>query len=154
MSFCEQCGALLGNESKFCGSCGANATTGQPVAAATAAGSISSESVATSSGLPASSIAGTQTPTMTPNIAALLRYAGLLLFLIGLADCLWLKHTSAACLKFQASETLQFNLLIDNHRDNRNPLLRGAYCEESLPTTPGNQRYANWSQLCKQRIRR
>ncbi len=83
MPFCENCGALLGNETKFCGSCGANATTGQPLGTVPAAPPISSASVTTSP-LSVPPIVGADATGMKPNVAALLCYAGLLLFLIGL----------------------------------------------------------------------
>jgi DNA-directed RNA polymerase subunit M/transcription elongation factor TFIIS len=31
MPFCENCGSLLGNDTKYCGSCGANAKAGQQI---------------------------------------------------------------------------------------------------------------------------
>lgn len=84
MPFCENCGVLLGNGSKFCASCGANATSGQPINSAASAGPVGFESVENSTGIPAPSISGTNSTALKPNIAALLCYAGLLLFLIGL----------------------------------------------------------------------
>lgn len=83
MPFCKNCGAPLGADTKFCGSCGANATAGQPLAASSTAGQTSSTSALPPSPS-APSIMATDTAGMKPNIAAMLCYAGLLLSLIGL----------------------------------------------------------------------
>jgi len=84
MPFCENCGAVLQNESKFCGSCGTSATPGQRGAGGQGSGSVSSETVQTSIGVPVSSAAGAATANIKPNIAAMLCYLGLPLSLLGL----------------------------------------------------------------------
>lgn len=80
MPFCENCGAVLGSEAKFCSSCGANTTTGTPQRAAAPGPVLSGTSVAP---VP-STVPDVDATGLKPNIAALLCYAGLLLFVIGL----------------------------------------------------------------------
>src|SRR5947209_3269585 len=84
MFFCENCGAVLQTESKFCGACGTSATSGQRSAAGHGSGSVSSEIIQNSIVVPVSSAANAETANIKPNIAAMLCYLGLPLSLIGL----------------------------------------------------------------------
>ncbi len=84
MPFCENCGSVLQNESKFCRSCGTSAPSSQRDAGARGRGSADSETVQTLIGVRVSSAADAVPANIKPNVAAMLCYLGLPLSLLGL----------------------------------------------------------------------